>query len=151
VLECFNTYKAEVENQLEKKIKRVRSDWGGEYFSNEFDLFCSENGIIHEQTPPYSPQSNGVAEQKNRTLINLVNALLGTSSMTKTWWGEAVWTACHVMNRDPTKNSDITLYEGWKEGNHHSITCVCGAIWPWLAYQLIRNTSSDRKPLIASF
>jgi transposase InsO family protein len=44
--ECFKTYKAEVENQLEKKIKCVRSDHGGEYFSNEFDLFCAENGII---------------------------------------------------------------------------------------------------------
>jgi transposase InsO family protein len=48
VLECFKTYKVEVEKQLEKKIKRIRSDRGGEYFSNKFDLFCSENGIIHE-------------------------------------------------------------------------------------------------------
>jgi len=64
-LECFKTYKAKVENQLEKKIKRVRSDRGGEYFSYEFDLSCSKNGIIHERTSPYSPQSNGVAERKN--------------------------------------------------------------------------------------
>jgi transposase InsO family protein len=64
VLECFKTYKAQVENQLEK-IKRVRSDRGGEYFSNEFDLFYSENEIIHERTPPYSPQSNGFAKRKN--------------------------------------------------------------------------------------
>ena len=57
-------YMAEVENQLEKKIKRVRLDRGGEYFSNEFDSFCAEHGIIHERTSPYSPQSNGVAERK---------------------------------------------------------------------------------------
>jgi transposase InsO family protein len=76
-----------VENQLEKKIKHVMSDRGGEYFSNEFVLFCSENGIIHERIPLYSPQSNGVAERKNQTLIDLVNALLGTSSMAKAWWG----------------------------------------------------------------
>jgi transposase InsO family protein len=62
-LNCFKTYKAEVENQLEKKIKRFRSDRGGEYFSNEFDLFCAEHSIIHEMTPPYSPQSNGVAKR----------------------------------------------------------------------------------------
>jgi transposase InsO family protein len=85
--ECFKTYKAEVESQLEKKIKRVRSDRGGEYFSNEFDLFCSENGIIHERTPPYSPQSNGIAEWKNRTLMDLVNAMLCTSGLSKEWWG----------------------------------------------------------------
>ena len=66
-LHYFKIYKAEVENQLERKIKRVRSDCGGEYFSNLFTLFCEEHGIIHKRTPPYSPQSNGVAERKNRT------------------------------------------------------------------------------------
>jgi len=76
-----------VENQLEKKNKRVRSDRGGEYFSNDFDLFCVEDGIIDEWTPQYSPQSNGVAERKNRTLMDLVNAMLGTSGMAKAWWG----------------------------------------------------------------
>jgi transposase InsO family protein len=55
-LNCFKIYKAEVENQLEKKIKRFRSNCGSEYFSNEFELFCAEHGIIHERTPPYSPQ-----------------------------------------------------------------------------------------------
>ena len=57
VLTFFKNYKveAEVENQLEKKIKRVRSDRGGEYFSSEFDSFCAEHGIIHERTPPHSP------------------------------------------------------------------------------------------------
>jgi transposase len=54
-LNCFKTYKAKVENQLEKKIKRFRSDRGGEYFSNEFNLFYAEHGIIYERTPPYSP------------------------------------------------------------------------------------------------
>jgi hypothetical protein len=54
-LNCFKTYKAEVENQLEKKIKRFRFDHGGQYFSNEFDLFCAEHDIIHERTLPYSP------------------------------------------------------------------------------------------------
>ena len=80
-------YKAEVENQLEKKIKRVWSDHGGEYFSSEFDSFCAEHAIIHERTSPYSPQSNGVAERKNRTLTDLVNAMLDTSGLSKAWWG----------------------------------------------------------------
>jgi transposase InsO family protein len=129
-LEYFKTYKAEVENQLEKKIKHVRSDRGGEYFSNEFDLFCSENGIIHERTPPYSPQSNGVAKRKNGMLMDLVNAMLGTSGMAKAWWGEAVLTACHVLNRVPAKNSDITPYEGWK-GRKPSLHYL--RMWGYLA------------------
>ena len=75
VLHYFKIYKAEVENQLEKKIKRLWSDRGREYFSNEFSKFCAVHDIIHERTPPYSPQSNGITERKNRTLTELVNAM----------------------------------------------------------------------------
>jgi transposase InsO family protein len=78
-LHYFKAYKAEVENQLEGKIKWLRSDRGGEYFSSEFTEFCVEHGIIHERTPPYSPQSNGIAERQNRTLTELVNAMLSTA------------------------------------------------------------------------
>ena len=114
-LDFFKIYKAEVENQLERKIKRVRSDHGGEYFSNEFNLFCSEHGIIHERTPPNSPQSNGIAERKNRTLTDLVNAMLDTAGLSKEWWGEAILTSCHVLNRVPTKNKEITPFEEWEK------------------------------------
>ena len=107
-------YKAEVKNQLEKKIKRIRSDRGGEYFSNEFDSFCAEHSIIHERTPPYSPQSNGVAERKNRTLTDLVNAMLDVSGLSKAWWVEAILTSCHVLNKVPIKDSEITPYEQWE-------------------------------------
>jgi transposase InsO family protein len=53
-LHYFKIYKAEVENQLEKNVKRLQTDRGGEYFSNDFFEFCAEHGIIHEMTPPYS-------------------------------------------------------------------------------------------------
>jgi hypothetical protein len=112
-LNCFKIYKAEVETQLEKKIKRLRSDRGGEYFSYDFDLFYAEHGMIHEMTPPYSPESNGVAERKNPTVSDLVNAMLETAGLTKAWWGEAVLTACHVLNRVPMKNKKQTPYEEW--------------------------------------
>ena len=84
-LHYFKVYKAEVENQLEKKIKRLRSDRGGEYFSNEFSEFCAVHGIIHERMRPYSPQSNGIVERKNRTLTDLVNAILETAGLSKEW------------------------------------------------------------------
>ena len=110
-LHYFKVYKVEVENQLEKKIKRLRSDRGGEYFPNEFSEFCAVHGIIHERTPPYSPQSNGITERKNRTLTDLVNAMLEAARLSKEWWGEAILTACHVLNRVPTKNKEITPFE----------------------------------------
>jgi transposase InsO family protein len=114
-LHYFKTYKVEIENQLERKIKRLRSDCGGEYFSSEFYEFCIEHGIIHERTPPYSPQSNGIAERKNCTLIELVNAMLEIAGLSKEWWGEAILTACHVLNRVPTKNKEITPFEEWEK------------------------------------
>nr|ABF94929.1 retrotransposon protein, putative, Ty1-copia subclass [Oryza sativa Japonica Group] len=83
-LDYFKIYKAEVENQLDRKIKRLRSDRGGEFFSNEFDLFCEEHGIIHERTPPYSPESNGIAERKNRTLTDLIGRKPSLSYL-RTW------------------------------------------------------------------
>jgi transposase InsO family protein len=113
-LHYFKIYKGEVENQLERKIKHVRIDRGGEYFSNLFTLFCEEHGI-HERTPPYSPQSNGVAERKNHTLTDLVNAMLDTSGLSKEWLGEAILTACHVLNQVPIKNKEITPFEEWEK------------------------------------
>ena len=58
----FKCYKSVVENQMEKKIKILQSDRGGEYFPTEFILYCEENGIIHQTTAPNTPQQNGLAE-----------------------------------------------------------------------------------------
>ena len=52
----FKCYKSIVENQMEKKIKILRSDRGGEYFPTEFTLYCEENGIIHQRSAPYTLQ-----------------------------------------------------------------------------------------------
>ena len=79
VMDAFIKCKNEVENQLNKKIKRFGFDMGGEYESNPFNNFYEEHGIIHETTPPYSPKSNGVAERKNGTLKEVMNAMLVSS------------------------------------------------------------------------
>ena len=125
----FKAYKAEVENQLERKIKRLRFDRGGEYFSNVFDKLCVEHDIIHERTPPFSPQSNGIAKRKNRTLTDLVNAMLSTAGLSKAWWGEAILMACHVLNRVPIKNKEITPFEEWEKRRLISHICALGVVW----------------------
>jgi hypothetical protein len=63
-LNCFKTYKAEVENQLEKKIKRFRSNHDGECFSNEVDLFCAEHGIITSGRHPIRPNQTGLLKER---------------------------------------------------------------------------------------
>jgi hypothetical protein len=114
VLHYFKIYKAELENQLEKKLK-ICGLIGGEYFSNEFSEFCAVHGIIHERMSPYSSQSNWIAERKNSTLTELVNAIVETAGLSKEWWGEAILVACHVLNRVPTKNKEITPFEEWEK------------------------------------
>ena len=110
--DVFLKYKAEVENQLNKKIKRIRSERGGEYVL--FNEYCVREGIIHEVTPPYSPESNGVAKRKNRTLKKIMNAMLISSSAPNNLWGEALLTACFLQNRIPHKKTGKTPYELWR-------------------------------------
>ena len=112
-IEKFTLYKQEVENQLNKKIKMIRSDRGGEYVE-PFSELCAQNGIIHEVTPPYSPESNGVAERKNRTLKEMMNAMLLSSGLPQNMWGEAILSANYLLNKIPRKKDQKTPYELWK-------------------------------------
>ena len=65
VEEKFLKYKAEVENQSDRKIKRLRSGRGGVYDTNSFTIFCEKNSIIRETSALYISQQNGVTERKN--------------------------------------------------------------------------------------
>ena len=112
--EKFQDFLKEVKNQFSRKIKRIRSDRGHEYESSAFNSFVQSLGIIHETIAPYSPASNGVAERKNRTLIELTNAMLIESGAPIHFWGEAILTACYVLNRVPHKKSHTTSLEMWK-------------------------------------
>ena len=112
-LDMFKCYKNEIENQLGKKTKAIRSNRGGEYDA-PFNDFCQEHGIIHQTTAPYSPQSNGIAERKNRTLKEMMNAMLINSGTPQNLWREAILSANHILNKIPLKRKDITLYELWK-------------------------------------
>jgi transposase InsO family protein len=76
VLAKFQEFKAHVENQTGRKIRVLRSDNGGEYTSKEFSSFCIEAGIKREFIVPYNPQQNGVAERKNRTIIEATKAMI---------------------------------------------------------------------------
>ena len=112
--DAFIKYKNEVKNQLSKKIKRLRIDKGGEYESNPFNSFCEDHEIIQKTTPPYSPESNGVVERKNRTLKEIMNAMLVSSGTPLNLWGEAILSTCHIQNRIPYKKTGKNPYELWK-------------------------------------
>ena len=76
--EKFKEFRVEVENQLGKHIKVIRSDQGGEYLLRDFKNYLTEHGIISQLTAPGTPQQNVVAERRNRTLLfNFTNFFLG--------------------------------------------------------------------------
>ena len=117
---AFTSYKAYVENQCQLKIAILRTDNGGEYFSNEWTKFCEENGIRHEHTVPYNPQQNGVAERKNRTLLDASRSMLQVSRLSLQFWQEAVATACYLQNRSPHKVLGLeTPYSLWFKHKPH--------------------------------
>ena len=91
----------------------ITSDRGGEYES-PFAEICLENGIIHQTTAPYTPQSNGIAERKNRTFKEMMNALLISSGLPQNLWGEAILTANQILIRVPHSKTNIIPYEKWK-------------------------------------
>ncbi|GJX83442.1 gypsy type transposase [Tanacetum coccineum] len=93
-------------------ISFVRSDRGGEYVA-PFAELCAKHGIRHEFTAPYSPQQNGIAERKNRTLKEMVTAMLISSGMSQDMWGEAILTATYLLNKIPRKEKEETPYELW--------------------------------------
>jgi transposase InsO family protein len=99
VLEKFKEFKALVENLPERKIKILRSDNGGEYTSNEFGSFCRDAGIKRELTTPYNPQQNGVAERKNRTIMEVVKTIIHDQDLPVHLWAEAARTTVYVQNR----------------------------------------------------
>ncbi|KAK2365584.1 putative mitochondrial protein [Trifolium repens] len=110
----FKKFKILVEKQSGYSVKKLRTDGGGEYTSLEFAKFCEEEGIVHEVTAPYTPQHNGVAERKNRSIMNMARSMLKGKNMPHKFWGEATSTAVHIINRSPTKKlKNKTPYEAW--------------------------------------
>jgi hypothetical protein len=78
--ECFINFEKEVKLRHGKDIKWVRLDNGGEYGSSELNVYVKSKGIWFQPTVPYSPESNGVAERMNRTLMAKVRAILTDST-----------------------------------------------------------------------
>uniref|UniRef100_A0AAV1V209 Polyprotein n=1 Tax=Peronospora matthiolae TaxID=2874970 RepID=A0AAV1V209_9STRA len=99
VVDKFIKYKSMMENQLNNKIKCIRTDNGGEYINNRFTENCRKAGIVHQATVPYSPQQNGIAERLNLTLNERARSFFNYMQVEKKWWAEAIITAVFVTNR----------------------------------------------------
>ena len=138
-LDDFKVFNAEVEKQYGKQIKIVRSDRGGEYYGRyledgqspgPFAKFLQEHGIVAQYTMPGSPDQNGVAERRNRTLLDMVRSMLSSSKLPKFLWTEALKTTVYILNRVPTKavrKTPFELLKGWKPSLRHMRAWGCAS------------------------
>ena len=139
--ECFDKfkeYKAKTEKRLNKSIKSLRSDRGGEYLLGEFREYLSENGIESQLTAPGTPQQNGVAERRNRTLLESVRSMMSYSDLPKSFWGHALETAAYLLNLVPSKSVPKTPLELWT-GDKPSLRHI--RIWGCPAHVLNKNAT----------
>ncbi|GKC02312.1 putative ribonuclease H-like domain-containing protein, partial [Tanacetum coccineum] len=116
--EILKRFIKEIENLVDKKVKIIRSDNGTEFKNKVMDDFCREKGIKREYSVARTPQQNGVAERRNRTLIEAARTMLADSKLPTTFWAEAVSTACYVQNRvlvvKPHNKTPYELFRGFK-------------------------------------
>ncbi|GJT48960.1 retrovirus-related pol polyprotein from transposon TNT 1-94 [Tanacetum coccineum] len=105
-----------VENQNDVKVKQIKTDNGTKFINHELESFCDENGISQNLSSPYTPKQNGVAERKNKTLIEAARTMLNGSVISKHFWTDVVRIACYNQNRSIiVKRLDKTSYEIFRE------------------------------------
>nr|GFA75411.1 hypothetical protein [Tanacetum cinerariifolium] len=108
----IKTFIIGLENLLSFKVKIIRCDNGTEFKNSDLNQFCGLKGIKREFSVPRTPQQNGIAERKNRTLIEAARTLLADLLLSIPFWAEAVNTACYVQNMVVvTKPHNKTPYE----------------------------------------
>lgn len=91
-----------IKNQFQTSVKILRTDNGSEYINVVIRDFLSTNGIIHQKSCVDTPQQNGVAEKKNRHLLEVVRSLLFSMKVRKILW-DAILIATYLINRMPSK------------------------------------------------
>lgn len=97
--EVIDKFKAVVkiaEKQFGHPVKVFQSDNGGDPTTT---AFCTENGIHHRRTIPYTPEQNGSVERENRTVMGLARSMIHSKNLSKKLWAEAAQTAVHILNR----------------------------------------------------
>jgi hypothetical protein len=110
--EMVKGYLAFIERHLGFLPKAIRADNGGEYVNNDLKSWLNQRGILLDPTAPYSPQQNGIAERYNRTLADLIRAMLCAKKLPKILWGVAALHAGYLRNRADTRSlPDMTPME----------------------------------------
>ncbi|RVW25708.1 Retrovirus-related Pol polyprotein from transposon TNT 1-94 [Vitis vinifera] len=92
-----------VQNQFNSKIQVLKSDNAKEYFTSSLSTYLQNHGIIHISSCVDTPQQNGVAERKNRHLLEVARCLMFSSNVPNYFWGEVILIATYLINRMPSR------------------------------------------------
>jgi transposase InsO family protein len=87
------------QNEFDAKVKKIRSDNITEFKNTQVEEYLDQEGSKHAFFAPYTPQQNGVAERKNRTLIESRRIMLDEYKTSDHFWVEAINMTCHAINR----------------------------------------------------
>ncbi|CAJ2651271.1 unnamed protein product [Trifolium pratense] len=110
--DIYRMFLAMVKTQHNAVIKCFRCDQGGEYTSNKFSELLAYDGTIHQTSCTDTPQQNGVAERKHRHIVETARSLLLSAAVPGEFWGEAIRTAVHVINKIPSSvTSGLSPFE----------------------------------------
>ncbi|CAN0913556.1 Retrovirus-related Pol polyprotein from transposon TNT 1-94, partial [Linum grandiflorum] len=104
VFQLFHTI---VATQFQTQIKVLKTDNAHDYFNKTLGSFLQLHGIVHASSCVDTPQQNGIAERKNRHLLDVARSLMFTHNVPKHLWGEAVLTATYLINRMPSRVLDF--------------------------------------------
>jgi transposase InsO family protein len=109
VVNKFEEFVNWAERATGKKVLRLRSDHGSEYENGQMKAFCTNKGIAQEFANVYSPSQNGTAERINRSLLEIMRAIMFQSRLPSEMWGEIMTYSCYLYNYRPhSKINDVT-------------------------------------------
>jgi transposase InsO family protein len=101
-MKCLSTFWSlalRLNNEHPNCLKAINSDNGTEFRNTSFDQFCLEHGVDQQFSAPCVPQQNRVVEQKNYTLVEMARTMLDEHSTPRSFWTDAISTACYILNR----------------------------------------------------
>ena len=109
VRQIFERFHQMIQTQFQKKIQVLRTDNATDYFNSILGDYLVKEGIVHQSSCVNTPQQNGIAERKNRHILDVARSLMFSTNVPKCFWGKAVLTAAYLINRMPSSVLNFTL------------------------------------------
>lgn len=114
VYEKFKEFERFINNKFGRSMKVLRTDNGREYCNHQMTQYLKLNGIVMENTAPFSPEQNGKAERDNRTIVESARSMMQAAALPKYLWTEAVNIAVYILNRTiPAQGEAVTPFQKW--------------------------------------